>query len=180
MLGWKVQDGLIHGSWRWPWVSSVWPPIFQLATVSPLHGSPRVALKRSGSCRLLRAKLQCEANYTRPWRSEQVTCPAQIPGVEKKTPPLGGRKDSHIAKGPACREERNPWPLDSYCLALGPAPPTGSSPCSLHGTHPSVVIPSQPHLHHLQPTCALASVHQNLKGPSAKLLSWIVSIWKQE
>ena len=53
LLGWKAQDGLgssqVAGTW--PWVSIPWPPILQLASLTFLNGTVRVAFQEDGSCK---------------------------------------------------------------------------------------------------------------------------------
>ena len=82
LLGWKVQDGLTHGSDRWlalAYVSSVWPSTFQLARRASLHdglkGASQEDRKRE---RLLRPLPQHCVTSASPCWSKQVACPAQI------------------------------------------------------------------------------------------------------
>ena len=56
-VGWstglETQDGLgssqVAGTW--PWVSIPWPPILQLASLTFLNGTLRVAFQEDGSCK---------------------------------------------------------------------------------------------------------------------------------
>lgn len=81
----------LTGSWHWPWVSIMWPPVFQLARLASLPGAPRVAFQEDRKLqRLLGPRLQYGITSTRSWWLKHVPCPAQIQG--------GGEIDSASGK----------------------------------------------------------------------------------